>query len=203
MQSTHTPLRQRKWFLPVILLLALLVLGECILFTLVVINSSRLDAPIPADTMVVLGAHIREDGTPTPMLERRLNRAAELYHAAYAPSIIVCGAQGDDEPMTEAIAMQNYLITQGIPADAIHLEDASYNTMESLENAKAIMEGQGYASAIIVSSDYHLWRALSMCAHIGLPATSGAGAQNALTLRQAILNCLQETASWVKYVLTR
>lgn len=177
------------------------LLSFVIMLSMVVINASRLDNPSPADVIIVLGARVEKDGKPTPLLERRLNRAKQLYDDAFAPVIIVAGAQGADEPVTEALAMQQYLVELGIPDEAIFLEDQSYNTIESLKNAKDIMASAGMKTALVVSSDYHLWRALSMCSDIGIEAT-GAGAQNALTWPVAVKNCVRETLSWMKYILT-
>lgn len=157
---------------------------------------------MPADAMIVLGAGINEQGLPKPMLERRLNRAAELYEAGYAPVIIVTGAKGKDEPISEARSMKTYLLAKGLPPEAVIEEDASYNTRQNLAYAQMIMEERGLVMAIVVSSDYHLWRALSICRDLGLSAT-GAGAQNALTRKQALVNCAQETLSWLKYLVTR
>lgn len=192
----------KRWTFYVLLAILVAILCEAALFTAVAVNARRLDDPQPADAILILGARIRPDGTPTPALERRLDRALELYQAGYAPLVITTGARGNDEPMPEADAMRTYLLERGVPADAVLAENASYNTIESLENAKAMLDARGLSSAIIVTSDYHLWRALSMCRDIGLAAT-GAGSQNALTFPVAIRNILQETLSWVKYVLTR
>lgn len=202
MRAERKPIWKRRWFFPA-LVLAVLALGEIIMFTCVAVNASRNDDPAPADVMIVLGARVDGDGSPTPMLKRRLDRALGLYEEGYAPAIITCGAQGRDEPMPEADAMKQYLVAQGVPAGQIIAESRSYSTVESLANAKAIMEAEGFDAAMIVSSDYHLWRALTMCRDMGLNATSGAGALNAETLRWRILNCMQETLSWAKYVVTR
>lgn len=192
----------KKWWVYLLALFLLFCVAEMILLAGVIINASRLDAPQPADALIVLGAAIDDDGAPKPMLARRLDRAAALYEAGYAPLIIMTGAQGDDEPMPEAEAMKAYLVARGIPQEAILCESHSYNTRQNLQNAKDIMDTEGLHTAVVVSSDYHLWRALSICGDIGLPAT-GAGAQNALTVRWTVLNWLQETASWWKYLLTR
>lgn len=200
-KKAKRPLWRRWWFYPALLAMILALL-EIALLAAVVINADRLDAPAPADALIVLGARIYADGSPSPALERRLNRALDLYQAGYAPLIITTGAQGDDEPMPEGDAMRRYLVERGVPEDAVLAEVESTSTMENLENAKAMLDARGLSSAVIVSSDYHLWRALSMAKDIGLEAT-GAGSQNALTLRVQVRNCLQETVSWMKYVLTR
>lgn len=200
MKSINQMIRRIPWRKVLVALLITFFLIFIVLLSLIVINASRLDNPSPADVIIVLGARVEKDGKPTPLLERRLNRAKQLYDEAYAPMIIVAGAQGADEPTTEALSMQSYLVELGIPYEAILLEDQSYNTIQSLMNAKEIMTSADMETALVVSSDYHLWRVLSMCDDIGLQA-SGAGAQNALTWPVAVKNCLRETLSWMKYIL--
>lgn len=195
------PLYKKWWFYPLLLLLILALCGAGLLMA-VIVNASRLNAPSPADTIIVLGAQVYQDGSPSPALQRRLDLAYDLYGQGYAGAIITTGAQGDNEPMPEGDAMRAYLIEKGVPAEAIHAETNSYNTVENLEGAKAIMQANGLSTAIIVSSDYHLWRALSMAEALGIPAT-GAGSQNALTWFVTVRNWVQESLSWVKYLLTR
>lgn len=194
--------KKRRWWVYPLALLGVAVTLEAALFTAVAVQAGRLNNPKPADVMIVLGARIYEDASPSPALQRRLDLAFSLYDEGYAGAVITTGAQGEDEPMPEADAMRAYLVAQGIPEGAVFSENASFNTAENLQNAQAIMEAQGFETAIIVTSDYHLWRALSMCGDIGLPAT-GAGSQNALTWPVRIRNMLQETLSWVKYALTQ
>ena len=191
----------RWWHIPLsVLLLCCMVV--IILLGGIVLNASILNAPAQADVIVVLGARVTPEATPTPILERRLDLAYQLFTEGYAPAIIVAGAQGDDEPIPEAHAMKTYLSEKGVPSSSIYTEDQSFNTMQSLENAKAIMDANHMQNALVVSSDYHLWRTLSMCKDLGIPA-SGAGAQNALTWPVAVTNCLRETLSWIKYLFER
>jgi len=171
------------------------------LFTAVAVNASRLNAPEPADALIVLGAQVYSSGAPSPALKRRLDVALSLYEQGYAGKIITTGAQGWNEPMPEAYAMKNYLVNLGVPEQDVFCDPDSYNTTQNITNAKAIMDAQGLRTAIVVTSDYHLWRALSVCRGLGIPAT-GAGSQNAETMHMTIRNLVQETMSWVKYVLT-
>ncbi len=195
------PIWKKWWLYPLVALLLAAVFEMC-LFIGVTINASVLDAPKLADVIIVLGAGIDEVGQPKPELERRLVRAQELFDDGYAKAIIVTGAQGDDEPITEAISMKRYLMGLDVVESNVIIEEGSYNTMQNLTNAKAIMDKRGFTTAIVVSTDYHIWRALSMCEDLGIEAT-GAGARNAETFRQGLINCLRETVSWVKYMLTR
>lgn len=193
----------RRWWVYPLIVVVLLIIGEAALFTAVAVNARRMDNPSPADAMIVLGARVYDDGSPSPALQRRLDRAAELYAQGYAPVIVVSGGQGDDEPEPEGTAMKRYLVAQGVPEAQVIAETESYSTQENLENSKAILDGMGLSSVIVVTSDYHLWRALSMAKDAGFTEATGAGSQNALTWPVAVRNCLQETVSWVKYVLTR
>lgn len=182
--------------------LLLCVLLAASLMVAVAVQAKRLNAPAPADVLIVLGARVEPDGSPSPALARRLDRALACYEAGDAPVIITTGGQGKDEPMPEGEAMRAYLIARGVPETAVLAETASNNTMENIEGAKAIMAEIGAETAVIVTSDYHLWRALDMAARAGIEAT-GAGSQNALTLPVSIRNTIQETLSWIKYIFTR
>ncbi len=192
----------KKWWVYALAVALLMAITGGVLLTGIVVNAARLDDPAPADVMIVLGAAIDPTGFPMPNLQRRLDRALGLYREGYAPAIIVTGAQGHDEPMTEAVAMKAYLVERGVPEASVFLEDDSFNTRQNLEYARAIMEAEGFETALVVSSEYHLWRALSLCGDLSIEA-SGAGALGALTWPQVVKNWLRETASWVKYLAQR
>lgn len=192
----------KNWRFYAIALLIIGIVCEGILFTAVVVNTKRKNNPVPGDVIIVLGARVSEDGRPTPALARRLDLALSLYNEGYAGAIITTGARGSDEPVEEAFAMRDYLLEKGVPEAAILPEPGSFSTQENLENAKAIMAENGMETAIIVTSDYHVWRALSMAERLGIKAT-GAGSLNALTWPVALKNYARESLSWIKYVVTR
>ncbi len=185
-----------------LIVLGVFLLCEGALYALVEYHAATAYMPEAADVIIVLGAGIREDGTPKPALARRLDVAKRLYDDGYAPLIIVTGAQGSDEPITEAQSMKTYLVAAGVPDGAVILEPASYNTRQNLENAKLIMDENGLTDAIAVSSDFHIWRTLALCRDIGIKAT-GAGSLNAETFIERRRNCLRETVSWNKFLITR
>ena len=198
--QTSKSVFQKRWFCLIpILAIGLLLL---LLLTSVAVNAERLNAPEPADTLIVLGAQVYRGGVPSPALKRRLDVALALYQEGLAGAIITTGAQGSNEPMPEAVAMKAYLVAHGVPEDAVFCDPDSFNTVENITNAKAIMDAEGFLSAIVVTSDYHLWRALSICGDLGIPAT-GAGSQNAETWPRIVRNWVQETGSWVKYVVMK
>jgi len=192
----------KNWRFYLCLVIALCTLFGVFMLTSIIINARRLNAPEPADAVIVLGAQVYSDGSPSPNLKLRLDLALALYQQGFADKIITTGAQGDDEPMPEADMMKAYLVAHGVPDEAVFCDPASYNTVQNITNAKAIMDREMLRTAIVVTGDYHLWRALSICADLGISAT-GAGAQSPDTPLWNVRNYLRETLSWVKYLLQK
>jgi uncharacterized SAM-binding protein YcdF (DUF218 family) len=127
--------------------------------------------PQPADVLIVPGARLWGD-QPSGMLKLRLDKASELYRADYAKQIIVSGARGPDEIASEAAVMRNYLVERGLPAEAVFLEDQSYNTIENLTYSQKIMHTKGWQSAVIVTNPFHIYRCLLIAGQIGMQATA-------------------------------
>lgn len=150
-----------------------------------------------SDVIIVLGAQVKEDGTPSEALRRRMIAALEVYQEK-RQTIIVCGAQGANEPRAEGDVMRDWLIAQGVHEEDIVAETASFNTRQNLEYAKAIMEHRGLSRALIVTSDYHVARALRLCAQTGIEAT-GKGSPS--KPEYFIKNHLREGLSWIKFWL--
>ncbi len=146
------------------------------------------------DAIIVLGAQVLPNGQPNRILKTRLEMAAEAYFAAPRP-IICCGAQGDDEPAPEGNVMREYLIQLGIPETDIFAETQSRNTYENIRNAKQMLP-QGTRSVLIVTSDYHIARALWIAGDNGLQAY-GAGSPTYWKWR--FKNHTKEALSWIKY----
>ena len=147
-----------------------------------------------SDVIIVLGAQVKEDGTPSVALERRLTAALESYRQD-RQIIIVCGAQGANEPRAEGDVMRGWLLEKGVPPEDVIAETASVNTRENLTNAKAIMESRGLETALVVTSDYHVARALELCRQTGV-AAYGKGSPS--KPEYFIKNHFREGLSWVK-----
>ncbi len=130
-------------------------------------------SPEPADVIIVLGARVYTFG-PSLSLKARLDTALELYRQGLAPRLIVSGGQGLDEPTTEAFAMEQYLTAKGVEPEAIYKEEHSYSTVDNLQNSLVLMKELGLATAVIVTSDYHVLRASLIAQGVGLDATAAA-----------------------------
>lgn len=150
------------------------------------------------DAIIVLGARIMPDGELSTTVLHRVQTALKVFSDGYAPLIIACGAQGADEPETEAGAMARWLIESGVPASDVVVEDKSTDTVENLRNARAEMAARGLQTAIVVTSDYHLTRALWLAKDQGLDAI-GASAPGNITFGQRIAARFNESLSWINY----
>lgn len=99
--------------------------------------------------------------------------------------------------------MKRVLVEMGVPAECIYEEDASYNTEQNIENAKAIMDERGFASAIIVTSDYHVQRALWLAEDAGIETVYGYPAASPRPFFTIWRLRTREAASWVVYWLRK
>lgn len=97
------------------------------------------------DYLIVLGCGIRADGTPTPLLAARVDRASSFDEKCVAQgempaTFVPSGGQGLDECMSEAQSMANYLVSKGTPRERVVLEDASTTTRENMAFSRKVIE---------------------------------------------------------------
>lgn len=120
-----------------------------------------------ADCILVLGCQVKADGTPSHMLQDRLERAVSLYGSpGIRTKLLMSGDHGQDS-YNEVGAMRQYAINKGVPAEDIFMDHAGFSTYESLYRAKHIF---GARKVIIVTQKYHLYRALYIAWALGLDA---------------------------------
>jgi len=149
------------------------------------------------DVIVVLGAQVRPEGVASEALKRRLSLALQHYRRRPAP-IICCGGKGANEPLAEGDFMCAWLSRHGVPSHAAISENKSRNTDENIRYTKAIMTENGLRFALIVTSDYHVRRALAICRRYGVKAV---GAGSASVPRYYLKNHAREFLAWVKFYL--
>lgn len=119
-----------------------------------------------ADCILVLGCGVKEDGTPSHMLEDRLLRGIELYEGGASKKVIVSGDHGSDH-YDETNTMKNFMIDKGVPSEDIFMDHAGFSTYDSIYRAKEIF---GIDKMVIVTQDYHLHRALYIAKSFGIEA---------------------------------
>ncbi|HTH75819.1 MAG TPA: YdcF family protein [Trinickia sp.] len=127
----------------------------------------------PADIAIVLGNTVYRNGSPSPRLAARLNRASQCYEQRQCRLIFVSGGVGASA-IDEAVAMREYLMRRGIPADKIVVDSAGRDTWATAKNASTFMRDHGLSSAIVVTQYFHLPRAMLALRRFSVPDVSGA-----------------------------
>lgn len=118
------------------------------------------------DCILVLGCQVWADGRPSGMLEDRLKQSIELYELGAAPKLLMSGDHGREE-YNEVGAMKEYAISAGVPSEDVFMDHAGFSTYESIYRAKEIF---GADRIIIVTQEYHLYRALYIAQELGVEA---------------------------------
>jgi len=115
------------------------------------------------DVVIVLGAGLRGDRVSDP-LRRRLDAAIEYHEKNPDALIVVTGGRGIGEDVTEAYAMEKYLIDRGVSQERIIKEERSTSTNENMRFSKKILDEilpDGYTIAVI-TNNFHIFRGVSI-----------------------------------------
>jgi len=134
--------------------------------------ASRADpsAAFDATAAVVLGA-AQYNGTPSPVLQGRLDHAAALYLNDSIEIIVVTGGGQEADITTEAKAAYDYLRTNvGISDERLRLEVDGTSTFEQLAATARFLESEGITEVVIVTDSYHARRALLVAEEVGMDA---------------------------------
>lgn len=127
-----------------------------------------------ADYVIILGAQWTNSG-PSQVLRRRLDKAIEYLEQNPDTKVIVTGGQGGNESIPEAVGMQGYLIQAGIGEERIFVEDRSDSTYQNLVFARDFLESDD-DRAVIVTNNFHVFRALSIAKKQGYENVEGLAA---------------------------
>jgi uncharacterized SAM-binding protein YcdF (DUF218 family) len=145
-------------------------------FDLVYVSTgNETDHASPADVIIVLGCPSYEGNvvsdTFSACVQARALHAARLYHGGLAPHIIPTGGLTGPPP-TEAAAMAQVLVADGVPPSAITLEERARDTVGNLVYSRAIMRERGWRTAILVTEPHHIQRAAYIARDAGLAFTA-------------------------------
>ncbi len=118
------------------------------------------------DCILVLGCLVRSDGTPSDMLADRLTYGVALYEEGVSDRLLMSGDHGTEE-YDEVNAMKRYAVESGVPSSSIFMDHAGFSTYESIYRAKEVF---GVERIVIVTQEYHLYRALYLARALGVEA---------------------------------
>jgi SanA protein len=182
--------------------IAAAVLTACIaIANLAVLHGGREDGVKNLDCALVLGAGVKDDGSPSDVLRDRLDVALSLYRNGRVARVLVSGdhrAASYDEPN----AMRRYLEEHGVPREAIFMDHAGFDTYSSVWRAKHVF---GAERIVVVTQDFHLPRALYVARSLGM-AAEGASADRRLYRGMVWLHTretISRTKAFVDVVVAR
>lgn len=118
----------------------------------------------PTDCILILGCGLRPDGEPTQMLKDRLDMGIALYQSGVAPKLLVSGDHGRIQ-YDEVNRMKQYAMDAGVPSQDIFMDHAGFSTYESMYRARDVFRVK---RAVVVTQEYHLYRALYDGRQLGL-----------------------------------
>lgn len=170
--------RHKAWGVIFKIASVLICIALLVCLAAIIINAAMIDATddyildvselegTKVDCIVVLGAGLKADGTPSHMLEDRLLVGIEVMKITGAEVLLM---SGDDsgEYYNEPRAMKKYAMEQGVPESAILLDGEGFSTYESITRLKDVY---GYDNVIVITQEYHLYRALHIADRIDVEA---------------------------------
>lgn len=122
------------------------------------------------DAVIVLGAAVRGE-VPSGALQDRLDAALQYHKKNPDAAIVVTGGQGPQEDITEALAMERYLISHGVPKELILKEERATSTLENFLYSKELLDAhfEDDYTACFITNEYHIYRAGCFAEQVGFP----------------------------------
>ena len=193
--------KARRFWLVIGVLALIAALCYAALVGWVYYRETHVPAPSDYDSIIVLGAQVLPTGEPSVQLRWRLDKAVEMHGASPCP-VVVCGSMAGQEPRPEGTVMRELLIADGLPESDVYADTESMDTKQNMRNAKAILETLGCDRPLIVTSDYHLPRALAIAEDAGFHP-QGAGSPCRPEVTFWLKNHCREALAWCKYWLVK
>ncbi len=222
-ESRYGHLHDRRlplWIsVPVATVFATAAVIFCVVGVLVFLGAAASDTP-GLDYVIVLGAKVQPQGISNS-LRKRLDRAVEYSRENPGTIFILSGGQGADEPVSEAQAMYDYMVYNGVPGSRLVMEEISTSTVENLAYSKVVIDrleqekeaaaGREPVSLVpgpflvvearpiqvgVLTSSYHVFRARRIAEKWGLKNIHGISAQPDLILFPHL--CVRECIAILK-----
>lgn len=182
------------------------LLAGTIIYTVslvMVLVVSQQDQRQPVDAIVVLGA-AQYNGRPSPVLRARLNHALALYQERLAPLVVVTGGVGRGDTVSEALVGRRYLVTHGVPPDAVVAQGEGRTTAASMSAVTGWLRQRGLHRVLLVSDRFHMFRLRLEARRTALeaytsPTESSPISDNpALELRYLLAEGFKIPVAWVR-----
>ena len=158
------------------------------------------DEGLLADCAIVLGGAAWHD-KPSPVFRERLNHAIKLYLEGRVEALVLTGGKGDGATYSEGEVAREYCLERNVPEEALFMEGNSTTTIQNLEEARKILAGQDFRSALVVSDPWHLKRGVLIARRQGIKASpSGTTTSRFQSLKSRTRFTLRELYLYHRYL---
>ena len=165
----YEKLSKKKW-----LTFSILVVFTCFFMIVLFIGiyGKNDNVTFNEDAVIVLGAGIRGEQV-SKLLSYRLDKAVEYSSVNQAAVIVVSGGQGPQEDITEALAMERYMVEKGVPKERIIKEEISTSTYENILRSKEILDQlfEDPYETVVITNDFHIYRATKLAEKLEMNVT--------------------------------
>lgn len=215
------PERVPKWLVVSAITFLAAAVTVFVAVEILVFSGAAKDGQPGLDYVIVLGAQVREDGISNS-LKKRLDKAIEYSQENPETVLVLSGGKGPDEPVSEAEAMYDYLLYNGVPKSQMLLEPMSTSTVENIAYSRLVIdraEEEKKQKAVrlhekitapgpftdvedkplqigILTSDFHVFRAVAIAEKWGIPDAKGISAESDLILFPHL--CVRECLAILK-----
>lgn len=155
------------------------------------------DYRVPVDAAVVFGAQVLPDGTPSKVLQDRLDTAIRFYEDGYTPVLVMSGGI-DVGGISEAHAMRDYAVESGVPAEDIIIDEQGSTTQLTARNTVAELRDAGLSKVAAVSNFYHLARIKMLYLAEGMDVVT-VPSTPVKDARYPLMNVVREIPGWWYY----
>lgn len=147
------------------------LLASFLLIESLLLYNTRDPVPNQVDYLIILGAGLNEDKLSWTLWER-VDRGLKILQDNKDMKVVVSGGKGPGEWITEAEAMQRYLVEQGIAKEQIIKEEQSTSTMENFRYTRELLGQQsGYEPTepvLVITNDFHMFRSKILARRNGI-----------------------------------
>jgi uncharacterized SAM-binding protein YcdF (DUF218 family) len=161
-------------------------------------SSVYLSGKVKADAGVVLGAAVWGGNRPSPVLRERINKGYEIYEKTVVPRLVLTGG-GSPNEMTEADVARNELIKYGVKKENLIVENTSNSTIEQVLYVRdKLYKRLKWSRIILVSDNYHLYRAGEICSFNDM-SCGAVASDTPLSMEGGIAFCVKESFAVLIY----
>ena len=157
-----------KFFRITAYFVAFLLCLEVLLVSFILVYGISDNTNFKEDAVIVLGAGVRGDKVTMP-LKMRLDKAIEYNYKNPDSIIVVTGGQGPQETVTEACAMEKYLIENSVDKSKIIKEEKASSTYENMKFSKEILDDyfENDYSIVVITNNFHIFRSVNIAKQAG------------------------------------